>query len=195
MWWYGGESKRTIHQPQAMAFFHPRMANVVWAVVVTGPFKIPQNIFILWMAILRKLSTGDKVWIQGEAKICVLCDTQSLETHEHLFFQCPYAQRCLAVLCREVCFQGPSLCWQEGVQRMSACWKGHHLWNAAQRATLVSVVYHIWKARNCKRFQSLCMPPEATAVGVLEQVKMRMTSTELSVSLQFVALFRIGKFP
>ncbi|KAL0342675.1 UNVERIFIED_CONTAM: hypothetical protein Scaly_1930100 [Sesamum calycinum] len=48
----------------AYALFHPPGPKVGWSSLLLGPFKIPKNCFILWLAILGRLSTLDKPWLQ-----------------------------------------------------------------------------------------------------------------------------------
>ncbi|KAL0284164.1 UNVERIFIED_CONTAM: putative ribonuclease H protein [Sesamum radiatum] len=50
-----------------------------------GPCKIPRFSFVLWLAILGKLSTMDKPWLSHLGGVCMLCGRE-VETHEHLFF-------------------------------------------------------------------------------------------------------------
>ncbi|GKC08087.1 RNA-directed DNA polymerase, eukaryota, reverse transcriptase zinc-binding domain protein [Tanacetum coccineum] len=52
----------------------------------------PKHAFILWMAIYKKLLTQDRmmVWQQRVDLKCLLCK-RCLDSHNHLFFECPYA--------------------------------------------------------------------------------------------------------
>jgi hypothetical protein len=47
---------------------------------------------------MDRLNTKDimlrKSWVIEGGPACVLCDLQMLETRDHLFFECPYAQEC-----------------------------------------------------------------------------------------------------
>ncbi|KAK4393106.1 hypothetical protein Sango_1781400 [Sesamum angolense] len=56
------------------------------------PCKIPRYSFVLWMAILDKLSTMDKPWLSHLGGVCVLCGRE-METHEHLFFRCNFSRQ------------------------------------------------------------------------------------------------------
>ncbi|KAL0439877.1 UNVERIFIED_CONTAM: hypothetical protein Slati_2470700 [Sesamum latifolium] len=84
--------------------------------LLLGAFKIPRHRFILWLAILGKLATLDKPWLHHLGSSCVLCSTDDLESHEHLFFmsfcfEClciqrlvPYRNWVTAVHCRTLAF-------------------------------------------------------------------------------------------
>ena len=53
---------------------------------------IPSHAFILWLAILGRLSTQDMLarWYPGREDKCALCE-DCPDSHEHLFFKCSYA--------------------------------------------------------------------------------------------------------
>lgn len=62
-----------------------RWSNAVW-------FReaIPKASFILWLVLLRRLPTRDRLrgWGMNVSDICPFC---SLKTHDHLFVACPYS--------------------------------------------------------------------------------------------------------
>ncbi|KAL0291251.1 UNVERIFIED_CONTAM: hypothetical protein Sradi_7030800 [Sesamum radiatum] len=122
----------------AILLIQPSATRVHWHGLLHGKFKIARHGFILWLAILEKLSTMDKPWVPGEAN-CVLCGEHCNETHDHLFFNCLYSRRCLAILKTKIKFQWPHLEWQRGITWASKKWRGNHLVNAALRATLAAL--------------------------------------------------------
>lgn len=69
--------------------------EVPWSKIVWSSYCIPKHAFLLWLALLRKLKTQDrmKVWdgVNNSHNVCLLCKLV-LETHEHLFFECPYSK-------------------------------------------------------------------------------------------------------
>lgn len=65
--------------------FDPRpCACVVWSSPNTR-----KHSFILWLTVLRRLRTVDRVDFLEVDKACVLCKAL-LETHDHLFFACTF---------------------------------------------------------------------------------------------------------
>ncbi|KAL0440687.1 UNVERIFIED_CONTAM: putative ribonuclease H protein [Sesamum radiatum] len=86
----------------ATELIQPPNDRVVWHGLLQGRYKIPRHNFILWLAILEKLSTLDKHWISRGDNGCVLCDGQYVESHDHLFFNCLYTRRCLQIVQRQV---------------------------------------------------------------------------------------------
>ncbi|KAL0401921.1 UNVERIFIED_CONTAM: putative ribonuclease H protein [Sesamum latifolium] len=77
---------------EAYRLFQPLGQKVGWHALLRGPLRIPRNFFILWLAILERLSTLDRAWWLGLDSACVLCSTGETETHTHLFFRCEYSR-------------------------------------------------------------------------------------------------------
>ncbi|KAL2248716.1 UNVERIFIED_CONTAM: hypothetical protein Sindi_2345300 [Sesamum indicum] len=65
--------------------FAPPGPKIGWSSLLSGSLKIPRHSFILWLAILGRLSTTDKPWLSHLGP-CILCIAEVTETHNHLFF-------------------------------------------------------------------------------------------------------------
>ncbi|GJU58149.1 RNA-directed DNA polymerase, eukaryota, reverse transcriptase zinc-binding domain protein [Tanacetum coccineum] len=68
---------------------HP---DVCWKNLVWFSQCIPSHTFVLWMAILGKLQTQDRIF-QWNNDVTMKCSLYNLciDSHDHLFFQCKYA--------------------------------------------------------------------------------------------------------
>ncbi|KAL0292863.1 UNVERIFIED_CONTAM: hypothetical protein Sangu_3249200 [Sesamum angustifolium] len=187
--WNSSSGKYTLKS--AVLLIQPSTPRVFWFGLLQGKFKIPRHGFILWMAILEKLSTMDKPWVPRAENGCVLCGGQFDETHEHLFFNCWYSKRCLTILKRKIRFHWPFSEWQRGLTWASKKWRGTHLVNAAFRATLAALVYHLWTERNNRKFAATSSSAESITSRVLEDVRMRILTAECPSSLQLQNLYRI----
>ncbi|KAL0333101.1 UNVERIFIED_CONTAM: hypothetical protein Scaly_2211600 [Sesamum calycinum] len=173
----------------------PKGPKVGWSSLFLGHFYIPWNLFILWLAILERLSTLDKPWCRIDNQDCSLCDTGEMETHIHLFFDCAYAQHCLSIIRREIQMQWPYTSWKRGIHWASKRWRGRHLVNTAYHAALASLVYHLWRECNLRRFQNSHMEADVVAELVLEQIRSRILSDELKFNLQTSILYRLSRIP
>ncbi|KAL0295535.1 UNVERIFIED_CONTAM: putative ribonuclease H protein [Sesamum calycinum] len=120
--WRGGEFTTTV----AYGIFRTPGPIVEWYPLLSGPCKIPRFSFVLWLAILGKLSTMDKPWLSHLGGVCVLCGRE-VETHEHLFFRCSYSRRCIRDLKEAVRFTWPNRAWGEDITWASTRWKGRHI--------------------------------------------------------------------
>ncbi|KAK4384694.1 hypothetical protein Sango_3035500 [Sesamum angolense] len=132
--------------------FHPPGPKVGWSSRLMGSFKIPKNCFILWLAIMGRLSTLDRPWLHHIEGSCILCQDGVPETHDHLFFSCSFSHRCFATIRQQIPLPWPHRDWQHGVQWASSRWRGKHVVNEAFRSLLASIVYHIREATQCKVF-------------------------------------------
>ncbi|KAL0386410.1 UNVERIFIED_CONTAM: hypothetical protein Slati_4557400 [Sesamum latifolium] len=103
----------------AYAIFSPPGPKVGWSSLLVGTFKIPRHRFILWLAILGRLSTLDKPWLHQLGTACVLCQDALPESHEHLFFTCSFATECLHTIRREALLASlVNHLWQEWNRRI-----------------------------------------------------------------------------
>ncbi|KAL0287889.1 UNVERIFIED_CONTAM: putative mitochondrial protein [Sesamum radiatum] len=177
------------------SFLQPASPPVLWHQLLGGKFKIPRHDFILWLAVLERLSTMDRLWASRSDAGCMLCGGQILETHEHLFFECSFSKRCLDLLKHRVRFQWLRCGWHRDVIWASGRWRGKHLLNQAFRAVLASIVYYIWRERNNRRFSATASSAEAVVSRAVEEVRCRIISANCKPSLQLFVLYRIWKIP
>ncbi|KAL0463506.1 UNVERIFIED_CONTAM: hypothetical protein Slati_0238200 [Sesamum latifolium] len=191
--WNGGSVRLT--NGVAYELFQPRGPKVEWSSLLLGPLKIHRNTFILWLAILGRLSTLDKPWLHHINGTCSLCSGRHVETHQHLFFDCQYSRLCLASIRRRVQFPWPFRDWMTGIRWASSRWRGKHVVNAAYRTLLASVVYHIWQERNCRQFQNEERTPMVLERCIVEECRQRIISDNLPSSISTCALYRIWKIP
>lgn len=65
--------------------------QVRWSKAVWFREQIPRASFILWLVLLRRLPTRDRLrsWGMNVPDLCPLCSADE-ESHTHLFFACPF---------------------------------------------------------------------------------------------------------
>ncbi|KAK4384368.1 hypothetical protein Sango_3068900 [Sesamum angolense] len=187
--WRGGEFTTV-----AYGIFRTPGPIVGWYPLLSGPCKIPRFSFVLWLAILGKLSTMDKPWLPHLGGVCVLCGRE-VETHEHLFFRCSYSRRCIRDLKEAVRFTWPNRAWGEDITWASTRWKGRHIVQAAYRALLSAIVYHIWRERNQRVFQHSERPSTTIARIAAEEIRQKILSLDLSDSVSTRGLYRLWRIP
>ncbi|KAJ6287563.1 hypothetical protein OIU76_001155 [Salix suchowensis] len=71
----------------AYDYFRLRGDEVTWLRVIWDFWSMPQYNFILWLAVLGKLRTKDRLQFMSPDPICLLY-SQDNESHRHLFFTC-----------------------------------------------------------------------------------------------------------
>ncbi|KAL0367490.1 UNVERIFIED_CONTAM: hypothetical protein Sradi_3639100 [Sesamum radiatum] len=122
---------RSFTNDTAYKMFQPRGPKVVWTSLLLGPFKIPTNNFILWLAILKKLSTLDKPWLNHLDCSYVLCIGGHQETNSHIFLYCRFSCHCLGYIRQHLCFAWPNRDWDMDITWATKKWRGKHLVNIA----------------------------------------------------------------
>ncbi|KAL0288097.1 UNVERIFIED_CONTAM: hypothetical protein Sradi_7107300 [Sesamum radiatum] len=80
----------------ALTILQPAYPAVYWHHLLRGKFKIPRHCFILWLAFGASIYS-DRPWMQQHNSGCVLCAGLFVETHDHIFFECSFSARCLAI--------------------------------------------------------------------------------------------------
>ncbi|KAL2248375.1 UNVERIFIED_CONTAM: hypothetical protein Sindi_2689800 [Sesamum indicum] len=132
-----------------------------------------RRLYLHWFAFYShpdpRLSTLDKPWLSHLGTSCILCDDDSLETLNHLFFR--------------------YVTWA------STRWRGKHVINAAYRELLASLVYHIWMERNRRRFENVRRDARALSNTILDDVKQRIIYIELPFSVSLCGLYRLWRIP
>ncbi|KAL0416988.1 UNVERIFIED_CONTAM: hypothetical protein Slati_3530700 [Sesamum latifolium] len=145
----------------AYSIFSLTSDPVPWSSLLWGRFATPIHSFILWFALLQRLSTLDKSWCySGGNQFCILCDQSQLESHTHLFFKCTYAKTCVRYMKDKVRFSWPHSDLNTGILWASKRWRGSHLLNAASRALFASMCIYYGKnemqtiPRHCEECRS-----------------------------------------
>jgi len=146
-----------------------RRPEVWWFGVVWPAHNAPKHSFILWLATLGRLSTYDRLLFLDVDPGCRLCGAE-LETHEHLYFECPYAAevwrlaRAQFRIPTEAASIQSSLRWLHGLARGDSCLA------KARVYALSAAVYQLWLARNSRVFDNNLIPVEVVARLIISRV-------------------------
>ncbi|XP_074315271.1 uncharacterized protein LOC141651458 [Silene latifolia] len=128
-----------------------RWVNAVWNRAV-----LPKHRFIVTLALQSRLATIDQLSHRGMYLInrCILCKA-ALETHQHLFFQCPYAATAwqslllwMKITCRTMNLR-KEINWIAG-KHVRRHWKARWFMSC-----LTAMVYSLWEERNLRIFQGI----------------------------------------
>ncbi|KAL2253052.1 UNVERIFIED_CONTAM: LINE-1 retrotransposable element ORF2 protein [Sesamum indicum] len=153
--------------------FDPPEPKVGWSSLLSGSLKIPRHSFILWLAILGKLPTTDKSWLS------------------HLGF----SRQCLFEIRRWIRFHWPNRDWGTDIEWATRKWRGKHIIYSAYRTLLASCVYHIWRERNLRRFEKTERTPATLSILIVDDVRQRILSVDLTSSVSTRALYRLWRIP
>ena len=146
--------------------------------------QIPRNSFISWLALLRRLPTRDRIrrWGMTVPEGCVLCSTAA-ETHHHLFFECSFSSSVWSYYAERV--------WPNPPQDLhsAAAWISLSRSSSPQKQCIIkllfqSIIYHIWKERNMRIFQSHVTLAPTVRAAVDRQIRDRLLSIKPSPCFQ-----------
>ncbi|XP_073263899.1 uncharacterized protein [Populus alba] len=153
--WHSGTSNFTAN---AYDFLRLKSDPVHWANVVWEQWSLPRHSFSLWLAMLGKLQTRDRLQFLSPDPICPLCQSAD-ESHAHLFFNCDWSSS----LWRKVRFWLKLYSNMASLSRATSVLQNNKkgLQPRMRRVSLVVLVYLIWEERNKRIFESTSKSVEA----------------------------------
>ncbi|XP_024006528.1 uncharacterized protein LOC112083036 [Eutrema salsugineum] len=128
--------------------------KVSWAKGIWFKHHHPKFNFITWLALLNRLSTGDRMqtWSSNAHAGCTFCN-DPLETRDHLFFTCSYSARIWSKLSRGILQHDYTVEWNALVNRIS-CTQRNLEDSFIIRYLFQHTIYAIWRERNARRHGS-----------------------------------------
>ncbi|XP_062114203.1 uncharacterized protein LOC133825253 [Humulus lupulus] len=150
----------------------PSQTRVSWSNEVWGRLNLPKHSVILWLARLDRLKTKHrlhKIRIVPDIS-CLLCG-QSEEHIEHLFFKCPFSNRCIKSL-------KARLRWRAKAETIYSLlrWISRAKLSRFKKQVLAAVVYQEWKAKNEVLWLQQVKRVELVIQAILNDVKSRIHS-------------------
>lgn len=132
--------------------------QVSWSKAIWFKEAVPRHSFTAWLAIKGRLPSKDRLrsWGINVPETCVLCNS-GLETHDHLFFECPFSAGIWLPFASRVRPAPPILL------HTAATWTLLPQ-QPPNRATIIlklilqSATYLIWRERNSRIFTSNSLP-------------------------------------
>ncbi|XP_022033486.1 uncharacterized protein LOC110935408 [Helianthus annuus] len=144
-----------------------------WSKVVWSSFNIPKHSFMCWLIFKNKLWTQDRImrWnhsVTGSMNLmcCLLCYS-GLETHEHLFFECPYSKSVWHKVRQKVDMHSVIESWGDISAWLISRAKSKSVFSVASRLVVAAAAYAIWSERNSRFFSNRLRPPEQMAAELI----------------------------
>ncbi|KAJ9536688.1 hypothetical protein OSB04_un000161 [Centaurea solstitialis] len=153
MWVDGNNHGRQFTIKEAWKSLNGSNHLVPWVKYVWFKSNIPKHSFCLWTACLGRLPTQDhlSIWKENPPDLlCPLCEC-CMDTHDHLFFACPYSKEIWRRVKREVGMHGFPESWTLIMDLLN---EGRGPVKLIQRLALAATVYFIWIERNTRLFKS-----------------------------------------
>ena len=140
---------------------------VPWCSLVWFKQHIPRCSFVLWMAVLARLPTRDRLssWRMAVPRTCVFCPAGD-ETHDHLFFQCPFSPRVWDFFSRRHNVSSMA----DFSSSVAFCHRLHDD-HSPDVVTVFKILLHVfvytpWKERNTRIFKGVCSSEDALFASI-----------------------------
>ncbi|XP_060195301.1 uncharacterized protein LOC132624556 [Lycium barbarum] len=145
----------------------PKMADadLIWSKIL-----LPKHRVVVWLAVQQRLLTRtrlNRLGIECEDDMCVLCDAQKQEDAVHLFVDCDWAKELWAEAQDWMGIKVQLGSVQQTLQQIK-----QKRWSKFKREIVAAgygaVIYHIWRLRNGKIFKGQIVHRDF----VMQQIKM-----------------------
>uniref|UniRef100_M1D352 Orf147a protein n=1 Tax=Solanum tuberosum TaxID=4113 RepID=M1D352_SOLTU len=128
--------------------------KVEWRKLIWSNYGAPKWLFILYLALNRRLSTKDRMakWGVTSNLTCPLCQVED-EDIDHLFFACMFTAGIWKKLLAWQGIQRTGGKWHEEVQWATTHMKSNTSKANVYRMVMAGTIYHVWIERNNRIFQ------------------------------------------
>ncbi|XP_020262200.1 uncharacterized protein LOC109844683 [Asparagus officinalis] len=144
-----------VHLSKLYSTMSPVTNKVPWFYVVWENFSYPKHCFILWLAVQNRLLIKERLLKRGliQAGQCCLCEDASLETRDHLFFECRFSVAVWNGVMSWLRFNWKTCNWGLLIFWYSSRLRGKGFRHKIKRMALSTTVYILWKKRNARVFK------------------------------------------
>lgn len=160
-------------------------ARVPWFKTVWNPWGIPKHSFLMWLFVLNRCPTRDRLinWGLPTAPNCLLCNALA-ESRDHLFFQCPFAWSVWSTVAAK-CNLTPLPTWNQtmlALQSLRCARPQKILTLLACQAT----VYLLWTERNNRLHRQVFRSSDSIVSFVSTTIRTKIASMrEASPALSY----------
>ena len=150
-------------------------SKVKWVSCVWYSNCIPRNAFILWLAVLNRLKTQDRVkcWEKSGSLLCPFC-LKIPDSHDHLFFQCEFTHSIWKHCCSKAGIDISYSNWNDLVLKLSSVLNSRSIENLIKKWIFASCVAHIWKERNSRIFSKLRKSNEGVILCIEKEIQLKL---------------------
>ena len=159
----------------AWMHFREHKALVPWKHIVWFSGHYPKASFILWLAVKKKLGTQDRLYNLALDARCLLCNSQP-ETHDHLFFDCPFSSHVWSLVCQKGGFTSPRAPWEAFISWVSSNWKGNSLSHKIKKLCLAISIYMLWRERNNRFHTQRSKDIQEIALSIVVEVRLKLST-------------------
>ncbi|XP_071696401.1 uncharacterized protein [Rutidosis leptorrhynchoides] len=174
--------------------FRTNNNKVAWSHVIWFKQFDPKMAFILWLAVLKRLNTQDRIqqWMPNVVLSCVLCNKER-DSIDHLFFSCEYSLKVWERLKSCLIFRGLPNLLSQAVQVLSQYPHTNNIWCILNRLVLAACVYYIWQERNHRVFKDVKRSANVLSDMIFNYVQMKMLTFKVKPSSAVIKAAKMWK--
>lgn len=132
-------------------------------------FIPPKHSFISWFAIQNRLKSNDRLGDVVSDKSCHLCNAVN-ESTNHLLFECRFSLQIWDQV-REWCgFTKRTVAIKSSIKWYGRLHRGSRISSKGIILSIVSTIYHIWRARNAILFDYNSIPSDKIVKCIIRDV-------------------------
>ncbi|CAN6936972.1 unnamed protein product [Brassica oleracea] len=165
--------------------------TVYWHTGVWFQHATPKYAFCTWLALHNRLTTGDRMltWNSSIDLACIFCQ-HSVETRNHLFFECAYTMAAWTKLTRGLLGSHFSADWDSLILLLVNNTLDCRVRFLA-RFVFQATIHSLWRERNERRHGSNPMPTALLVRFVDRQVKNKCLSIDAMGNNRLEALLQL----
>ncbi|XP_020256483.1 uncharacterized protein LOC109833285 [Asparagus officinalis] len=162
-------------------FFSPVSQRVPWHDTIWDKMSYPKHTFIFWLAVQNRLLTQDRLMRRGviDTNVCRLCSAESLESRNHLFFECGFSSEVWNCVMNWLKFTWKSCDWRILLEWFCTGLRGKGFKHGIKRMALAATIYRIWVERNARIFQQKKKSMEC----LIKDIKMDILMSNLNAPI------------
>ncbi|XP_048599611.1 uncharacterized protein LOC106398140 [Brassica napus] len=155
-WEIDGKVSKKFNTAEAYTFLRGNIDEVNWSSIVLMQYSIPRHNFLVWLAILDRCPTRDRLikWGLNVPPTCLLCNSAE-EARNHLFHECNFSFDLWSLSANRLGIQ-PNRQWDHTVSHMRQLprQRAHRSKRLLILLAWQSTIYWTWSERNTRLHQN-----------------------------------------
>nr|GEU29963.1 hypothetical protein [Tanacetum cinerariifolium] len=177
---------------------HPRDNPVPWCDLVWFHACIPRHAFNMWLIFKQRLRTQDclRSWEVNFdlAIVCPLCETRP-DSHEHLFFDCPFSQQVWSRIQQIAGLTGAGPSLATIITHLLPIAKRKSSKSCIGKLVVAATTYFIWHEHNSWLFNKVKRSVTEVVDCILFNVRLKLLSCRFKKSRDAIMFARLWKIP
>ncbi|KAJ0725657.1 putative RNA-directed DNA polymerase [Helianthus annuus] len=175
--------------------------EVPWSDMVWFPQSIPRHSFFMWLLVNKKLKTQDIMarWfslgnMNFNLMCCSLC-TSGPDSHEHLFFECPYSTRVWKGVKEIAGLKDVTNSWESIYNHLVQLRGSKNAKHVIGKLVVSAAGYFVWQERNARLFSPKKRSADRLTDIILATVRMKLQTMRFKRTNQVDSILQEWSLP